>query len=62
MQKREIGILSLLSIVNDCKIVESPPKLITNVASAMAQMFLIEDAISRHPFVISIIPSRTQDI
>ena len=57
----EIGILSLLSIVIDCKIVERPPKDITKV---QAKIVLLKERlldISMHPFVISIKPSSTPD-
>lgn len=56
--KSFIGILSLFSMVIDCKMVEIPPKLITKVQAATDHTLFIDEEISMHPFVISINPSR----
>ena len=58
---RPTGIWIFDRIDNDCKIVESPPKLIINVAPTAAQIPLKFFEIDIHPFVISISPSITQE-
>lgn len=52
------GILSFDSIVSDCKIVEIPPKLMTNDARIVARRVLAIVARSMQPFVISMQPSK----
>ena len=57
-----VGILSLLSIVFDWMIVEIPPKLITKLARIVARnLFEICESVI-HPFVISTIPFKTEEI
>lgn len=57
-RKSFVGIFNLLSIVIDCNIVEMPPKLITKVQATTFHIPLDVREISKHPFVISITPSK----
>lgn len=49
-------------MVNDCKIVETPPKLITNDERVIAKNLFCKVAKSRQPFVISRTPSKRHEI
>lgn len=60
--KNLVGIFSLDSMVNDCKIVDIPPKLMTNEARVIAKNLLGKVAKSMQPFVISKMPSRKQEM
>jgi len=60
--KIDVEILTFESIVIDCKMVEIPPKLITNDAAQTAKNLFERDDKDRHPFVISTIPSSMEEI
>ena len=57
-----IGIFIFDRIAADCKIVDNPPKLITKVAAKRHGIPFNESAILPQPLVISISPSKMQEI